>query len=240
MHVSKNLTALLATILTTGVVSASPVASDTGADLAKRTPGNIYVCKALNWGSTCAVISVGTNTCTTLPSTWKNQIGSLGPDAGATCYAYTGTTCSGTMWTFSYPGDATGGWATSSPWQNNIASIYCDTTGGGPPSGGGGGGGTSHTGIATYYYPNGGLGSCGWAIQNSDFAVALNPTDAAGGAHCGQTATVTYGSTTIHVVVADLCPGCQGAHGIDLTQGAMAALDPNWYNDGEVTVTWSV
>ncbi|KAJ6449887.1 hypothetical protein C8R45DRAFT_849446, partial [Mycena sanguinolenta] len=51
-----------------------------------RTPGNIYVCKALNWGSTCAGISVGTNTCTTLPSTWEYQIGSLGPDAGATCY----------------------------------------------------------------------------------------------------------------------------------------------------------
>ena len=46
-------------------------------------------------------------------------------------------------------------------------------------------------------------------------------------------------STTIQVTVQDLCPGCQGANGIDLSEGAMAALDPNYINDGVISVVWS-
>ncbi|KAF8180948.1 hypothetical protein K438DRAFT_1976400 [Mycena galopus ATCC 62051] len=34
--------------------------------------------------------------------------------------------------------------------------------------------------------PGGNLGACGNPIQDSDFAVALNSADSAGGAHCGQ------------------------------------------------------
>ncbi|KAF7372502.1 hypothetical protein MVEN_00112100 [Mycena venus] len=41
------------------------------------------------------------------------------------------------------------------------------------------------------------------------------------------------------VSVQDLCPGCQGANGIDLSEGAMAALDSNYINDGVISVVWS-
>ncbi|KAF8179953.1 hypothetical protein K438DRAFT_1505683, partial [Mycena galopus ATCC 62051] len=80
---------------------------------------------------------------------------------------------------------------------------------------------------ATYYYPNGGYGACGWTIQNGDMAVAMGEGNWDNGAHCGAAMTVGYsgpGGSTIQVTVADLCPGCQGANGIDLTQGAMAAM----------------
>ncbi|KAJ6479589.1 barwin-related endoglucanase, partial [Mycena sanguinolenta] len=93
---------------------------------------------------------------------------------------------------------------------------------------------------ATYYYPNGGTGACGWTIQNGDMSVAIGSGNWDNGAHCGATMTFTYKGKTIQATVADLCPHCQGSNGIDLTQGAMASMDPNWYNNGEDSVTWSV
>ncbi|KAF8179967.1 hypothetical protein K438DRAFT_1976930 [Mycena galopus ATCC 62051] len=87
------------------------------------------------------------------------------------------------------------------------------------------------TGLATYYYPNGGMGACnGVVIQNSDMAVVIGQDHWDNGAHCGATMTVTF---------EDLCADCQGSNGIDLTQGAFAAMDPNWANDGVDIVTWS-
>jgi hypothetical protein len=43
---------------------------------------------------------------------------------------------------------------------------------------------------------------------------------------------------SIQVIVEDLCPGCQGANGIDLSEGAIAALDLNYPNDGVISVVW--
>ncbi|KAJ6507703.1 RlpA-like double-psi beta-barrel-protein domain-containing protein-containing protein [Mycena vitilis] len=94
--------------------------------------------------------------------------------------------------------------------------------------------------IATYYNPDGGLGACGWAIQNSDFAVAIGAGHWDNGAHCGRTMTVTFNGATVQATVADLCPGCQGDNGIDLTPGAIGAIDPNYVNNGVDSVTWSV
>ncbi|KAJ7364651.1 RlpA-like double-psi beta-barrel-protein domain-containing protein-containing protein, partial [Mycena albidolilacea] len=91
---------------------------------------------------------------------------------------------------------------------------------------------------ATYYYPGGGFGACGWPINDWDMAVALGPDHWDNGAHCGQQITVTFGGTTICAIVADECPGCQVPNGIDLTQGAMATLDPNWFAHGVDTVQW--
>ncbi|KAJ6479600.1 hypothetical protein C8R45DRAFT_762077, partial [Mycena sanguinolenta] len=73
---------------------------------------------------------------------------------------------------------------------------------------------------ATYYYPNGGYGACGWPLQNSGMTVAIGPDNWDGGAHCGETMTVTYKGTTICLTIADLCPGCQGNE-IYLPEGAM-------------------
>ncbi|KAJ7679166.1 RlpA-like double-psi beta-barrel-protein domain-containing protein-containing protein, partial [Mycena polygramma] len=93
---------------------------------------------------------------------------------------------------------------------------------------------------ATYYDPNGGTGACGWTIQNWDYAVAIGAGHWDGGTHCGQTMTVNYNGASIQVTVADLCPGCQGSNGIDLTSGAIAGLDGNYVNDGVIGVTWSI
>ncbi|KAF7343511.1 hypothetical protein MSAN_01971400 [Mycena sanguinolenta] len=95
------------------------------------------------------------------------------------------------------------------------------------------------SGLATYYDPNGGTGACGSVLQNSDFIVALGEDTWDGGSHCGQTVNVQYQGNTVQVTVQDLCPGCQGSNGIDLSEGAMAALDSNYINDGVISVVWS-
>ncbi|KAJ7803866.1 RlpA-like double-psi beta-barrel-protein domain-containing protein-containing protein, partial [Mycena leptocephala] len=96
---------------------------------------------------------------------------------------------------------------------------------------------------ASYYNPAGGFGACGSVLQDADFIVALGTDHWDGGAHCGQTMTVQRNGASISVTVADLCPGCVGLHGansIDLSQGAMAAIDSNFFNDGITTVTWTL
>ncbi|KAJ6479591.1 hypothetical protein C8R45DRAFT_1216172 [Mycena sanguinolenta] len=225
---------LFAIVLATAV-NATPVASpeaDALAEVEKRgTPGNVFVCPQTGWGGDCGVISAA-NWCNPLNG-WEYDIQSIGPDAGATCYGYSNTDCTGAQWSFSFPGDSTGGYGTTDPWAFAVGSMYCDVSGGG-----GGGGGVN--GLATYYFPDGNFGACGWQIQNWDMAVAIGSGNWNGGSHCGATMTVTYGSTTIQVTVADLCPGCQGANGIDLTQGAMAAMDPDFFDHGVDSVVWSV
>ncbi|KAF7313091.1 hypothetical protein MKEN_00994900 [Mycena kentingensis (nom. inval.)] len=116
-----------------------------------------------------------------------------------------------------------------------IGQVLCLGGGGGstPPSGG-----QTFNGLATYYDPNGGFGSCGTPLQNGDFIVALGEGHYDGGAHCGKTVNVQYKGKTIQVVAQDRCPGCQGANGIDLSEGAMAALDPNYIFDGVINVVW--
>ncbi|KAJ7199040.1 RlpA-like double-psi beta-barrel-protein domain-containing protein-containing protein [Mycena pura] len=116
-----------------------------------------------------------------------------------------------------------------------IGQVLCisgGSTSGGPP-------GQSFNGLATFYDPNGGFGACGSPLQNGDFIVALGEANWDGGAHCGQTVNVQFQGRSFQVTVQDLCPGCQGANGIDLAEGAMAALDPNYINDGVISVVWS-
>ncbi|KAF8147951.1 RlpA-like double-psi beta-barrel-protein domain-containing protein-containing protein, partial [Mycena galopus ATCC 62051] len=96
---------------------------------------------------------------------------------------------------------------------------------------------------ATYYDPDGGRGACPPSypvINNGDMAVALGAGNWNSGKYCGKTMLVTYGSKTISVVIEDLCPGCQGTNGIDLTEGAMAAMDSNYYQHGVDTVQWTI
>nr|GAT51218.1 non-Catalytic module family EXPN protein [Mycena chlorophos] len=98
--------------------------------------------------------------------------------------------------------------------------------------------GSTFNGIATYYDPNGGYGACGNILENTDAVVALGPATWDGGAHCGETVSVTYGTVTVDVVVADLCPGCQGTYGIDLTEPPMSQLDAAYVFDGHINVVW--
>ncbi|KAJ7508784.1 RlpA-like double-psi beta-barrel-protein domain-containing protein-containing protein [Mycena galericulata] len=96
-----------------------------------------------------------------------------------------------------------------------------------------------HYSPATYYDPNGDDGACGTPLQNSDFIVALGEDNWDDSANCGDTITVNYNDASIQVTVEDVCPTCQEPNGIDLSEAAMAALDPNYLLDGKITVTWS-
>ncbi|KAJ6610709.1 RlpA-like double-psi beta-barrel-protein domain-containing protein-containing protein [Mycena sp. CBHHK59/15] len=248
MHFSNLFASLLATALT-AVVSASPVASNrsdwkyahgwdgkvievgtavNSTGIKKRTPGGVFICDELNWSGRCGYA---------LGSDWHDQISSFGPDQGAICYAYpfhSADQCSsaGSVWSFQYPGDASGGWSTSNPWDDkagslSIASFKCEATGGG---------GGSFTGRATYYTPDGGFGACGAPLQNSDFIVALSEAHYDGGSHCWQHLNVEYNGQNIDVTVGDLCPGCS-TDGIDLSIGAFSALADT--DLGVIEVTWS-
>ncbi|KAJ6533627.1 hypothetical protein B0H19DRAFT_964959, partial [Mycena capillaripes] len=81
--------------------------------------------------------------------------------------------------------------------------------------------------------PYSSLGAWGNPIQDSDFAVALNSADYAGGAQCGQNINVQFNGASITVNVQDLCPGCQ-AGGIDLTLAHLQRwrmIEVNWNFD---------
>ncbi|KAF7356306.1 hypothetical protein MVEN_00962700 [Mycena venus] len=235
---------LFAIVLATAV-NASPVASpeaNASAGIAKRTPGNVYLCRQTGWGGPCTIISAA-NTCNNLPG-WQNKAQSIGPDSGGDLHRLSVTLLAhllvanrkdwcgtgGSQWTFTYPGNSTGGRATHYPWGLAIKSIYCNT---GSTLG-------FFNGLATYYYPNSGVGACGLTINNGDMAVAIALKHWDNGAHCGATMTVIYGRKTIYVTVADLCPGCRGANDIDLTHGAMAAMDSSWSAHGVDSVQWSI
>ncbi|KAF7368271.1 hypothetical protein MVEN_00148000 [Mycena venus] len=112
----------------------------------------------------------------------------------------------------------------------------------------GGGGGTTFTAIASFYDPDGGIGACGTVLQNSDFVVALgvdtwdNGAHCGGNRHCGMYASCHKGAS-ISVIVADRCAGCNDLHGpnsIDLSEGAIAALDSNYEIDGLINVQWTL
>ncbi|KAF7349686.1 Non-Catalytic module family EXPN protein [Mycena sanguinolenta] len=123
-----------------------------------------------------------------------------------------------------------------------VGQVLCLSSGSSGSSSSSGSSGTSSggiDGIATYYDPNGGYGACGSILQNTDYIVALGPNDWDSGAHCGQTVTVQYSGKSVQVVVQDLCPGCQGDHGIDLTEPAMNTLDTNYIFDGKISVVWN-
>ncbi|KAJ7917365.1 RlpA-like double-psi beta-barrel-protein domain-containing protein-containing protein [Mycena leptocephala] len=94
---------------------------------------------------------------------------------------------------------------------------------------------TIFSGDATWYDPNGNVGACGAPMQNSDFIVALSSAHYHDGAHCWQHLDVEYNGKHIDVTIGDLCPGC-GTEGIDLSQGAFAALAD--LNLGVIPVQW--
>ncbi|KAL0945409.1 hypothetical protein HGRIS_000901 [Hohenbuehelia grisea] len=89
-------------------------------------------------------------------------------------------------------------------------------------------------GDATYYYT--GLGACGAYSQNSDFIVALPPSQYNNGANCWRHIKVQYQGRTIDATVVDLCPGC-GGDSIDLSPGAFQALSS--LDAGRIRVTWN-
>ncbi|KAF5324639.1 hypothetical protein D9611_004230 [Ephemerocybe angulata] len=71
---------------------------------------------------------------------------------------------------------------------------------------------------ARFSFYDAGLGACGKVNSNSDFIVALNAAQWAGGAHCGESITISYGGKSARAQIMDLCPGCPFG-GLDMTRG---------------------
>ncbi|KAI3484163.1 hypothetical protein L1887_52869 [Cichorium endivia] len=94
------------------------------------------------------------------------------------------------------------------------------------------------SGQATYYAA--GLGACGWTNSGSDFIVAMNAPEWAGGAHCGQTVTITNNKNgnTQTAQVADLCPGCSWGS-LDMSTSLFSALNNGNMDDGVFPISWS-
>ncbi|TFK61832.1 hypothetical protein BDN72DRAFT_903747 [Pluteus cervinus] len=54
-----------------------------------RTPGNVYMCTEENWQGTCEVITFTPGNCVVAKSILPGEnIGSIGPNEGTTCYGY--------------------------------------------------------------------------------------------------------------------------------------------------------
>ncbi|EDR03591.1 expansin family protein [Laccaria bicolor S238N-H82] len=92
----------------------------------------------------------------------------------------------------------------------------------------------AYTGPATSYTPSGIIGTCGVAIQNSDFSVALDKPQFGTGGLCGRKVKVSYGKKSAIVTVADKCPTCVG--GIGLTPAAFKYFAP--LEKGTFEATW--
>ncbi|KAJ7082574.1 hypothetical protein C8R44DRAFT_894745 [Mycena epipterygia] len=88
---------------------------------------------------------------------------------------------------------------------------------------------------AIFYSPNGAVGACGVAIQNSDFAIALNTVDFGAGANCGKETFVTFEGATITAIVVDICTECAPG-GVKLTTGVEALTGTT----GTIDVTWHI
>ncbi|KAF8162927.1 hypothetical protein B0H34DRAFT_693468 [Crassisporium funariophilum] len=71
---------------------------------------------------------------------------------------------------------------------------------------------------ARFTFYDAGLGACGKVNSNSEFVVAMNAGQFAGGAHCFETITITVNGKSTQAQVVDLCPVCPFA-GLDFSRG---------------------
>ncbi|KAJ7642344.1 RlpA-like double-psi beta-barrel-protein domain-containing protein-containing protein, partial [Mycena polygramma] len=89
---------------------------------------------------------------------------------------------------------------------------------------------------AIFYSPNGTVGACGNAIQNTDFAVALNTADFVNGASCGEKLTVSFNGKNVTASVQDSCTNC-AAGDFKLSAPAFEALTGS-QSTKSVKVVW--
>ncbi|KAF8908914.1 hypothetical protein CPB84DRAFT_1843275 [Gymnopilus junonius] len=80
-----------------------------------------------------------------------------------------------------------------------------------------------------------GLGACGKNNVPSDFVVALNSAQYAGGTHCFDTITITVGSKSTSAQIVDECPGCPFA-GLDFSSSLFDFFAPE--SVGVLTGSW--
>ncbi|KAJ6469353.1 hypothetical protein C8R45DRAFT_1016762 [Mycena sanguinolenta] len=112
----------------TGAAKAAPaVAATVGpvSDLGK--PGGVFICQNTDWQGSCGYSVVAMNECILLTSPWLDTISSFGPDPGATCFAFASSNCDTdeAQWSFTFPGDDSGGLATTNPFNDKITNFAC-------------------------------------------------------------------------------------------------------------------
>lgn len=114
--------------------------------------------------------------------------------------------------------------------------------GGGGGGGEGGGGppqvlGKPETGVATYYAATG-AGNCSFDATPNDLDVAaMDETEYAGSAACGECVAVQGPKGQVTVRVVDRCPECEVGH-LDLSKEAFAKIAD--VSAGRVPITWQV
>ncbi|KAF8217625.1 hypothetical protein K438DRAFT_5260 [Mycena galopus ATCC 62051] len=91
--------------LASGQLATAPVS-------ALGKPGGVFICQNTEWQGECGCL---------------DTISSFGPDPGATCFAFSSGNCdtNEAQWSFTYPGDDTGGLATTNPWNDHVTSFAC-------------------------------------------------------------------------------------------------------------------
>ena len=92
-------------------------------------------------------------------------------------------------------------------------------------------------GVATYYAATG-AGNCGFDPSPNDLDVAaMNASQYAGSAVCGECVDVTGPNGKVTVRIVDQCPDCQNGQ-LDLSKEAFAKIAP--VSAGRVTIDWQV
>ncbi|KAJ6599977.1 hypothetical protein DFH09DRAFT_1129155 [Mycena vulgaris] len=92
-------------------------------------PGGIFICLDVDWKGVCGYAVQPLNECILLVSPWLKTISSFGPDPGATCFAFSSGDCNpaNAQWSFKFPGDDSGGLATTNAFNDKITSFACSS-----------------------------------------------------------------------------------------------------------------
>ncbi|KAJ7096104.1 hypothetical protein C8R44DRAFT_813175 [Mycena epipterygia] len=108
-------------------VSQNLAASDATLSTAIGKPGGVFICQDGDWKGLCGYAVQPLNECILLVSPWLDTISSFGPDPGATCFGFSSNNCDAgnAQWSFTFPGDDTGGSATTNPWNDKITNFAC-------------------------------------------------------------------------------------------------------------------
>lgn len=89
---------------------------------------------------------------------------------------------------------------------------------------------------ARFSFYQAGLGACGKTNSGSDFIVALNTPQYAGGSHCFDTITITAEGKTTQAQIVDECPGCPFG-GLDFSTGLFSFFASE--SEGIITGSWT-
>jgi expansin (peptidoglycan-binding protein) len=93
-----------------------------------------------------------------------------------------------------------------------------------------------HSGDGTYYNADG-TGNCSFDASTDLMVGAMNHTDYAGSAVCGECVAITGPSGSVNIRIVDQCPGCNPGD-IDLSPQAFQKISP--LAAGRVHITWKV